>query len=137
MLSILIEWLRKPRVRKWNDTFPAKQKWMTMTFCEKKVTASSVEQKQNRSGNLKHHYVAFQFPSNRIKNIAPRSFYMKISHSYIVWLLLLFQSQTRTLKNCLTCNFSLQNQYIFQSTVLENKATCQHNGIGLTQYFIL
>ena len=37
-----------------------------MTFCEKKVT----EQKQNRSENLKHNYVAFQLPRNCIQNVA-------------------------------------------------------------------
>ena len=55
---------------------------MAMTFCEKKVTASSVEQKQNRSENLKQHYVAFQFPSNRIKNIAS-SFFLRKNFAFI------------------------------------------------------
>ena len=36
-----------------------------------------------------------------------------------------------TPKNCLTCNFSLQYQYILQPTVLENKETYQLDGVKL------
>ena len=39
------------------------------------------------------------------------------SRSYIASLLLLFHSKNMTPKNCLTCNFSLQYQYILQPTV--------------------
>ena len=41
------------------------------------------------------------------------------------------------LKNYLTCNFSLQLQYILQPSVLENKETYQLDGVKLTQHFIL
>ena len=51
--------------------------------------------------------------------------------------LLLFHSENMTPKNCLTCNFSLQYQYILQPTVLENKETYQLDGVKLTQHFIL
>ena len=54
-----------------------------------------------------------------------------ISRSYIVSLLLLFHSENTTPKNCLTCNFSLQYQYILQPTVLENKETYQLDGVNL------
>ena len=59
------------------------------------------------------------------------------SRSYISSLLLLFHSKNTTPKNCLTCSFSLQYQYILQPTVLENKETCQLDGVKLTQHFIL
>ena len=48
--SILIDWLRKSRVRNWNDNF--------------------LIGKKNCSENPKHHYVAFQLPRNTIKSIA-------------------------------------------------------------------
>ena len=71
-------------------------------------------------------------------------FFLKISDlkiwfsgSFIAYLLLLFLSQTMTPKNCLTCSFSLQYQYILQPTVLENKETYQLDGVKLTQHFIL
>ena len=59
------------------------------------------------------------------------------SRSYISSLLLLFHSQNMTPKNCLTCNFSLQYQYVLQPIVLENKETYQLDGVKLTQHFIL
>ena len=40
-------------------------------------------------------------------------------------------------KNLLTCNFSLQYQYILQPTVLENKETYQLDGVKLMQHFFL
>ena len=59
------------------------------------------------------------------------------SRSYIASLFLLFHSKIMTPKNCLTCNFSLQYQYILQPTVLENKETYQLDGVKLMQHFIL
>ena len=50
---------------------------------------------------------------------------------------LLFHLKNMTPKNCLTCNFSLQYQYILQSRVLENKETYQLDGVKLTQHFSL
>ena len=49
----------------------------------------------------------------------------------------IFHSKNMTPKNCLTCNFSLQYQYILQPTFLENKETYQLDGVKLMQHFIL
>ena len=75
--------------------------------------------------------MAFQLPRNLNKKHGIFMFFFKkisdlniwISRSYIWYLLLLFHSQTLTIRNCLTCSFSLHYQYILQPTVLANRET--------------
>ena len=142
---MLIEKLRKPRVKDWNNAFLAKQRWMTI-WQEWKKSNSLIGETKNRLKNLKQNYVTFSLPCNLNKKhgIFMFFFFLKISDlriwfsgSFIAYLLLPFHSQTMTPKNCLTCNFSLQYRYILQPTVLENKATYQLDGVKLTQHFIL
>ena len=58
LFRILIEWLRKPRVKDWNNAFLEKQRWMTI-WQESKKDNSSIGETKNRLENLKQNYVAF------------------------------------------------------------------------------
>ena len=63
MFRTLIEWLRKPRVKNWNNAFLAKQRWMTI-WQEWKKSNSLIGETKNRLKNLKQNYVAFSLPCN-------------------------------------------------------------------------
>ena len=58
LFRTLIEWLRKPRVKDWNNAFLEKQRWMTI-WQESKKDNSSIGETKNRLENLKQNYVAF------------------------------------------------------------------------------
>ena len=144
MFRVLIEWLRQPRVKNWNNAFLAKQRWMKI-WQEWKKCNSLIGETKNRLENLRQNYFTSWLPRNlNEKHDILMFLFLKISDlkiwffgSFIAYLLLLFQSQTMTPKNCLTCSFTLQYQYILQPTVLENKETYQLDGVKLTQHFIL
>ena len=58
LFRVLIEWLRQPRVKNWNNAFLAKQRWMTI-WQECKKCNSFIGETKNRIENLKQNYVAF------------------------------------------------------------------------------
>ena len=120
---------------KWH--VPCKTEINDNDFLWKKSNSIIGRTKKNRWENLKHNYVAFQLPRNCIQTIASL-FFLRNKFPFIHRVAaLLFQSQTRTIKNCWTRNFSLQYQYILQPTVLENKQTYQLDGVKLTKHFNL
>ena len=132
MFRVLIEWLRQPRVKNWNNAFLAKQRWMTI-WQEWKKCNSLIGETKNRLENLRQNYFTSWLPRNlNEKHDILMFLFLKISDlkiwffgSFIAYLLLLFHSQTMTPRNCLKCSFPLQYQYILQPTVLENKETYQ------------
>ena len=134
---MLIEKLRKPRVKDWNNAFLSKQRWMTI-WQEWKKSNSLIGETKNRLKNLKHNYVAFSLPCNLNKKHGIFMFFFFFKDFRFKNLIFRFIHRVSAFKkNCLTCSFSLQYQYILQPTVLENKESYQLDGVKLTQHFIL
>ena len=67
LFRILIEWLRKPRFRNWNNAFHAKQRWLTI-WQEWTKIKSFIADTKNRLKNVKQDYVAFLPPRKLNKN---------------------------------------------------------------------
>ena len=111
---------------------------------EKKST-SFIAKTKNRLENLKQDHVPFQLPRNLLKkhgnfilffqkDFRLNNLIFPFMHRVSASILSLLDSTT---KNCSTCNFSLQYQYILQQTVLENKETYQLDGVKLMRHFPL
>ena len=99
---------------------------------------SLISETKNRFKNLKHNYVAFSLPCNLNKKHGIFMFFFFFKDFRFKNLIFRFIHRVSAFKkNCLTCSFSLQYQYILQPTVLENKETYQLDGVKLTQHFIL
>ena len=90
-----------------------RNKWQWLFF--KKSNSIIGRTKKNRWENLKHNYVALQLPRNCIQTIASL-FFLRNKFPFIHRVAaLLFQSQTRTIKNCWTRVISLYSINIFFS----------------------
>ena len=63
MFRVLIEWLRQPRVKNWNNAFLAKQRWMKI-WQEWKKCNSLIGETKNRLENLKQNYFTSWLPRN-------------------------------------------------------------------------
>ena len=85
---------------------------------EWKKSNSLIGETKNHLKNLKHNYVAFSLPCNLNKKHGIFMFFFFFKDFRFKNLIFRFIHRVSAFKkNCLTCSFSLQYQYILQPTV--------------------